>query len=187
MRGAVVGIVGPPVPLAAGVPAAFLAGPLVGHLLDSFDQVLGPVVLTLDDLAAYIDPRYAPDDFAVWVGSWLASAVDRNWPAARVRTHIPDLREALLNRGTLAGVRAGIRACTGSDPDVDDTGGVSWSRAPTGDLPGRPGPPILRVRADLRNSGAPPGSTAEQVLRQLVRRVVDDLKPAHVALRLSFR
>lgn len=187
MRGALAGGTGLPVPLAAGVPAAFLAGPVIGHLLDSFDQVLGPVVMTLDDLAAYVDPRYAPDDFAVWVGGWLASAVDRQWPADRVRAHLPDLREALLRRGTLAGVRAGVRACTGSDPDTDDTGGVSWSRAPDGDLPGRPGPPILRVRADLRHSGAPSGSAQEQALRQLVRRVVDDLKPAHVALRLTFR
>ena len=173
------------VTLSSGLPSSFLSGTLVRDLLDSFDQVLAPAVLTLDDLAAYLDPLYAPDDFVVWLGSWLSSVVDRRWPPERVRAHLPDLREALLHRGTLPGIRAGVRACTGSEPDVRDSGGVSWSNRPGGALPGNPGPARLQVRVPP-DPGGQRSPESEANLRILVGTVVNDLKPAHVLAELSF-
>jgi len=185
MRGAIDNWPPPAVTLGSGLPPAFLAGSLVRDLLESFDLVLAPAVLTLDDLAAYLDLRYSPDDYLVWVGSWLSSVVDRRWPADRVRAHVPDLREALLHRGTLNGIRAGVRACTGLEPEVRDNGGVSWSNRPGGSLPGQPGPPRLRVRVPL-DPGAQLGPESDEALRTLVRAMVDDLKPAHVMVELVF-
>jgi len=175
----------PSVPLAAGVPAAFLSGTVVSDLLDSFDQVLAPAVLTLDDLAAYLDPRYAPDDYMVWLGGWLSSMVDRRWPAERVRAQLPDLREALLHRGTLRGMRAAVRACTGVEPDIRDNGGVSWSNRPGGAFPGQPGGPWIHVGVTL-DPATVPSPELDEALRTLVRAVVDDLKPAHVVALLFF-
>ena len=185
MRGAIENWPPPAATLGSDLPPAFLSGTLVRDLLDSFDLVLAPAVLTLDDLAAYLDPRYAPDDYLVWVGSWLSSVVDRRWPADRVRAHLADLRVALLHRGTLHGIRAGVRACTGLEPEVRDNGGVSWSHRPGGSLPGQQGPPRLHVRVPL-NPDAELSPEADEALRTLVTAVVDDVKPAHVITEFVF-
>ena len=185
MRGAIDHWPAPAATLSSGLPSTYLTGTLIRDLLESFDQVLAPAVVTLDDLPAYLDPRYAPDDYVVWLGSWLSSVVDRRWPPERVRSHLPDLREALLHRGTLTGIRAGVRACTGLEPEVRDTGGVNWSSRPGGALPGIPGPARLQVRVPADPDRARDPET-ESNLRALVEVVVDDLKPAHVIAELSF-
>jgi phage tail-like protein len=177
-RGATDELPRPPVSLSDGVPAAFRTGPLVADLLDSFDAVLAPMVSTLDNLDAYFDPRYAPDDCLSWQATWISLSVDRRWPVDRIRDHLGDLRVALLNRGTLRGVRAALRACTGRDPVVADTGAVAWSGRPGGQLPGRQGPARLHVQVAVDES--------DEAMRSLVQAVVDDMKPAHVLATITW-
>ena len=69
---------------------------------------------------------------------------------------------------------AAVRACTGLDPDVRDSGGVAWSKRPQGAFPGRSAP-LLEV--DVRISDDEPDPDA---VLDLVRFVVDDVRPAHV-------
>ena len=108
------------------------------------------------------------------MASWLSPAIAARRDADHLRRHLGDLRRALVGRGTLDGVTAAVRACTGLDPDVRDSGGVSWSRRPQGAFPGRSAP-LLEV--DVRISPDEPDPDA---VLDLVRFVVDDLRPAHV-------
>ena len=177
MRGAVADPPPPALSLASGLPASFFGNDLTADLVAAFDEVLAPIMTTLDDLAAYFDPRYAPDDCLVWLGGWINTLIDARWSADRVRRHLPDLLLALISRGTVEGIEAGVRACTGHQPTVTDNGGVGWSERPQGSPPGRPGA-RLEIRVRL------PDEDAETV-RSLVHAVVADLKPAHVAVSIQ--
>lgn len=170
MRGAAEAPVG--LGLTAGLPPAFVGSDVTTHLVDAFDLVLAPLVATLDDLDAYVDARYAPDDFVRWLGSWLTAPVDDRWPADRVRHHLGDLREALLQRGTVGALVAMLRAVTGFEPEVSDSGGVSVGPRPMGPLPGSE-QPFVRVR--VRIAGDDPAT-----MEDVVRRVVAGMVPAHV-------
>lgn len=178
MRGATRDVPLPPVSLGHGVPPSFVGSDVTVDLVTAFDQVLAPVVALLDDLDAYLDLRYAPDDCVLWMGSWLSSLVDVGWPADRVRARAGDLAAALVGRGTMSGLTAGVRACTGHDPVVRDTGGVAWSVRPGPQLPGRPGFSLeVEAIVDAADGDA---------VHTLVHAVVEDLRPAHVPARVTF-
>lgn len=176
MRGAAPGPV--PVSLARGVPEAFLGNDFTVGLVEAFDDVLAPVTGVLGDLDAYLDPRHAPDDFVVWVASWLSPQIGGRLRGAQARERLVDLRVALLARGTLGGVAAAVRACTGLDPVLRDSGGVAWSARPHGPLPG--------VRAALLEVDVvlAPDEPDPDALLDLVRAVVDDVRPVHVPARV---
>lgn len=163
-----------------GLPAAFVDGGLTRALVEAFDDVLAPVTVLLDDLDAYLDPRYAPDDFVRWVASWLSPAIARRRSAAQLREGFGDLTEAMVARGTVRGVVAAVRACTGRTPDVRETGGVGWSRRPLGALPGT-ATTLLEVDVRLDPDEPDPHGVLE-----LVSWVLDDVTPVHVpvAVRL---
>lgn len=155
-----------------GLPPAFVTGGLVPDLVAAFDQVLAPVAATLDDLDAYVDPRYAPADFVRWLGTWLGAPVDERWPQARVRAHLPDLREALLRRGTVTGLAALLRAVTGHEPEITDSGGVTTSARPGARLPGSERA-FLTVRARIHEADP-------DTMEDVVYRAVAHMTPAHV-------
>ena len=161
--------------LAAGLPNAFFGNDFTVELIRAFDEVLAPVFLTLEDLDAYFDPRYAPDDFVRWLAGWLGFPTDERWPAERIRAHLGDAVEALLWRGTRRGIAAAVRAHTGCEPEVTDSGGVSWSATPHGRLPGEARPRLV-VRVE---------DTDGMVDSDVLDRVVAEVKPAHVAHRVA--
>jgi phage tail-like protein len=158
----------PPQSLAAGLPGAFIGNDFTREMVAAFDEVLAPVFATLDDFDAYLDPRYAPEDFLRWLAGWLGFPLDERLPADRLRVHLADAVEAVLWRGTVRGVAAAVRAYTGHQVDVLDSGGVTSSARPIGALPGQPRPRLLvRVRAGTVDA-------------EVVDRIVAEVKPAHV-------
>jgi phage tail-like protein len=170
MRAAIDGL-RPPRSLAAGLPPAFFGNDFTRELIRAFDEVLAPVFAALDDFDAYLDPRYAPDDYVRWLAGWLGFPTDERWAVERIRRHFGDARDGLLRRGTLAGVAAAVRAYTGQTPRLADSGGVAWSRSPLGTLPGEARPRLV-VQVD------DPGGTVD---REVVERIVAATKPAHVS------
>lgn len=178
MRGATRQVPLPPVSLEHGLPPIFLGSDVTVDLVAAFDQVLAPVVAVLDHLDAYVDMRYAPEDCVLWVGSWLSPFVDARRPAGRVRQHVDDLAAAIVGCGTVGGLAAAVRACTGHEPVVRDTGGVGWSARPNPELPGRSG---FSLEVDAVVDAAD-----GDAVRALVLAVVDDVRPAHVPAHVTF-
>lgn len=168
-RGAVEGL-DPPRSLASGLPAAFFGNDFTAGLVSAFDEVLAPVFATLDDFDAYLDPRYAPEDFLRWLCGWLGSPVDERLPADGLRARLRDSVEAVMWRGTVRGVAAAVRSHTGRDPRIEDSGAVSTSH-----LPMRPLPGAARQRLVVRVSDPDGNLDAD-----LLHRVVAAAKPAHV-------
>ncbi|GAA2724080.1 phage tail protein [Cellulomonas aerilata] len=174
------------VPLLGRLPAVYQEEAFTQGFVAAFDDALAPVLLTLDTLHDYIDPRLCPPDFLAWVAQWLGIDVDEAWPVEQRREIV--LGAALLHRrrGTLPGVADAVRLTLGLGPagpagptgpaddgtvQVSDTGGTTWSASPGAPMPGDR-EPALTVRVTVPDPDA-------LDLRRLDR-VVDAVKPAHV-------
>jgi phage tail-like protein len=170
MRAAIKGL-SSPYPIGEMLPALYQEDEFVQRFVAGLDDVLAPVLLTLDCMDAYLDPALAPEDFLDWLASWVAVPADEGIPVSRRRDLV---RQATLLhrwRGTVAGLAAEVRLLTGGEVLVADTGGTTVSLTPGSELPA-PAPAAVRVTVRV-----PDPATVD--LRRL-REVVAAAVPAHV-------
>ena len=160
-----------PHPLGASLPALFQEDGFAQRFTSALDAVLAPVFCTLDNLEAYFDPRLAPRDFVVWLAAWVGLALDENWPVERQRALIAEAAQLYRWQGTAKGLAAHVALYTGSEPEIVDSGGCSWSATPGGSLPGTAEP---RVTVLVR---VPDPSAVD---RRRLDAIVAAAKPAHV-------
>jgi phage tail-like protein len=170
MRAGIPGIASPH-PIGLALPALYLEDDFVQRFTAALDEVIAPVLLTLDCLEAYLDPALAPDDFLDWLAGWIAAPVDEAWPVALRREVIGQAVELHRWRGTPQGVTAEIRLLTGGEVELTDSGGVSWSATPTG-APPADEPAQVRVRVRVADRSG----VDQRRLREMVAHAV----PAHV-------
>ncbi|MGH9070022.1 MAG: phage tail protein, partial [Acidimicrobiales bacterium] len=137
----------------------------------ALDQVLAPVLSTLDCFPAYLDPALAPSDFAAWLATWVGVALDENWPLERQRHVIVRAVELYSLRGTRKGIEELVALYAGVRPEVTDSGGVITSIAPGLDMPGDIAP-WVKVRLVV--------SDPVSVDARRVGALVAAVKPAHV-------
>jgi phage tail-like protein len=175
MRGTVIGLASP-YPLVTLLPAVYQEeDPFIGRFTAGLDDVLAPVIATLDNLEAYVDPMLAPEDFLGWLAGWVGVTVNENAPVALHRATVARAAELHRLRGTIAGLKSTLELLTGGDVEVSDSGGVAVS-----DRPGTPAPGDARawVRVAVR---VPAGTDwSPDALRAAVEAAVVAAKPAHV-------
>lgn len=175
MRGTTPGIP-TPYPLGTLMPAVYQEDPFTMRWTAGLDDILAPIISTLDCLEAYIDPLVAPTDFLEWLASWVGITLDPKWPLDRSRRAVTQAVELYRMRGTVAGLRAYVEVLTGGEVEVADNGGAAWSTTPGADLPGEDTPRLaVRIRVD------DPDSVSTSLLDALVTAA----KPAHVIHRLE--
>jgi phage tail-like protein len=158
------------------MPAAYQEDPFAMRWLAGLDDVLAPILATLDCLDAYFDPYYAPSDFLEWLAGWVGITIDTNWPADRARKALAHAVELHRIRGTVAGLRDYIEVLTGGTAEIADNGGVAWATAPDMPMPGEDTP-----RLAIRLAVADPGAVNLAALEELIAAA----KPAHVVHRLE--
>lgn len=175
MRAAVPGL-GSPYPLGTLMPAVYQEDESAMRWTAGLDDVLAPVISTLDCLAAYIDPMLAPGDFVPWLADWLGAVLDENWPIERQRAAVARSVALYRQSGTVAGLRALLELITECVVEVTDSGGVAWSQAPNTPSPGSEHASV-RVRV-LAPAGRP-------IDVQAIDEFVAATKPAHIAHRVE--
>ncbi|WP_412743500.1 phage tail protein [Krasilnikovia sp. MM14-A1004] len=175
MRGTVPGL-GTPYPLHTLLPAVYQEeDPFVVRFTGGLDDVLAPVISTLDNLDAYVDPLLAPEDFLDWLAGWVGVTVNDNAPLPLHRATVARAAELHRLRGTVTGLRAALELLTGGHVDITESGGVTWSDTPGAPAPGDPHPWVrvhVRVPADL--------GWSPDALHAAVEAAVVAAKPAHV-------
>lgn len=142
MRGLVPGLPSPH-PMGPALPALYQEDAFGQRLTAAFDESLAPVLATLDNLEAYLDPDLTPGDFLEWLGGWLGVAVDETWDIDRRRKAIAGAVEIYRLRGTVQGLAAQIEIFTGGTVKVVENGAVGWSGKPGTPLPGKAQPKLL--------------------------------------------
>lgn len=165
-----------PYPLLDQLPALYSGDAFLERFLGALDEVLAPVLLTLDNLPAHLHPGTAPDDFLAWLGSWVSVEVDEDSPLSRQRAVVSGAIAGHRRRGTAEGLAAAVRVETGVEPEISESGGCTWSSDPGAPLPGDRVP---WVRVVLRPSGP------EQVDRPALEALIRAEVPAHVRYELE--
>ena len=175
MRSVVPGLLSPH-PLVEKLPSLYTEDDFTPRLVSALDEVLAPVLCTLDNLERYVQPALAPGDFVDWMAHWVGAALDDNWPDERRRAAVARAAPLHRTRGTSTGLAEQISLLMGSQADVADSGGVTWSQVPGAAYPGQEKPEVVvTVRA----------SDPASVDLQRLDRVVAKAKPAHVSHRVE--
>ena len=169
MRGTIAGLATPH-PLGATLPGLYADDEFAQALCSGLDEVLSPVIGTLDNLPAYLDLATAPDDLVPWLARWVGMAVQANLPVERQRELLQSAVDLQGWLGTPLGVHLTLEALFGATAELEESGGSSWSTDPHAPLPGDPVPSV-RVRV----SGGGPALDGDQV-----EAVVAAVTPAHV-------
>jgi len=160
-----------PFPIGSTLPGLYSEDAFAQSLCMALDEVLAPIVSTIDGFAAYLDPDTTPEDMIGWLASWLGLTLDHNQSPERQRELVRVGVELLRWRGTERGVREAVAAAFGSEPRVRESGGASWSADPGGELPGS-----AAARLEVRLGVSDPETFDLRRLDLLVAAV----KPAHM-------
>ncbi|HEU4422529.1 MAG TPA: phage tail protein [Pilimelia sp.] len=162
-------------PMGMSLPAVYLDDDFTQRLTQALDEVLAPVLLTLDCLSYYFDPRVCPADILEWIAGWVALTLDDTWTLEQRRALVANAVELHRWRGTRRGLADHVRLVTGVDVEVSESGGCTWSADSGGPLPGRP-EPYVEVAV---KQGQPVG-----VDDRWLRAMIADAVPAHVQVRV---
>ncbi|MEU5550243.1 MULTISPECIES: phage tail protein [unclassified Micromonospora] len=170
MRGTVAGL-GTPHPFGRRLPAIYATDEVAGRLLAAFDEVLAPVHATLDNLAAYLDPRLAPADFVDWLAGWVAAETAPGWTLTQRREAVAGAVARHRVRGTAQGLAEQVQMIFGVRPEITENGGTAWSSTSGGPLPGT-ATPALTVTVRV--------AEPDRVPLDALRALVEANRPAHV-------
>jgi phage tail-like protein len=165
-----------PLPIGEMLPGVYQEDLFTMEWCAGLDDVIAPVITTLDCLSSYVDPVLAPGDFLDWLGGWVGMILDENWPVQRRREAIAAAMELFQLRGTLTGLARHVEIFTGGEVSLADSGGVATSPVPGGTLPGE-SVPRLAVRVVVDDPSAVNEATLD--------RIVASAKPAHVVHRVE--
>ncbi|HZM66011.1 MAG TPA: phage tail protein [Nakamurella sp.] len=175
MRGLVPGLASP-YPLGEILPSLYREDYFAQNLCAGLDEVLAPVIATLDSLPAYLDPATSPDDMLGWLAGWMGIVLDGHQSAERQRELVQVGVELLQWRGTARGVRAAVGALFDAPPEIVESGGASWSADAGSSLPGSAQTELL-VRLQV--------SDPETFDVRRLEALVAMIKPAHVPHRVE--
>ena len=101
---------------------------------DALDEVLAPVLVTLDNLPAYFDPKTTPEYFLDWLAGWVGLELFEKWSPEVRRPLVADAVERHRQRGTKLGVENVVAIFADVDPEqitIEESGGV-WGLAVAG-------------------------------------------------------
>ena len=170
MRGMVAELASPH-PLVDTLPSMLRTDSFAEGLCASFDDLLAPVLLTLDTFASYLDPATTPDDMIPWLAQWLGFGADLNVEQVRERHELQIAGSLNIARGTRRGIELALEQALGMAVEVSESGGAGWSSSPGGALPGDPDASVTVV--------VRPGSGME-VDTDRVDALLKSVTPAHV-------
>lgn len=169
MRGSVPGLPSPH-PLGELLPGLYAQDDFAQALCAALDEVLSPVIGTLDNLPAYLDLATAPDDLVPWLARWVGMSFQSPMPVDRQRELLQSAVDLQGWQGTTRGVQLSLESILGASTVVTESGASAWSLDPHAPLPGDPVPSVT-VRVTAGGAALDP----EQVAA-----VVASVTPAHV-------
>ncbi|MFF4409950.1 phage tail protein [Streptomyces sp. NPDC001404] len=154
--------------LLAALPAVYRQGDFADRFVSGFDDVLSPVLETLDCLDAYTAPGTAPADFLDWMLDWTGADLPASVPEAGRRYALAAGVRLQGLRGTRTGLELMVRHVLCGHVEIAETGGTRYGLWPD-DTAEDHEPPRVRVRVT-----PPAGMPAQDVVH-----VVRDWLPAH--------
>jgi phage tail-like protein len=175
------------------LPALYEADELMGQMLMLFESFLAPIERTIDQLPFFFDPRTAPPDLLPWLASWFDLVLDERWPESKRRQLLRSAVPLYRRRGTCRGMRDYLEIYTGRVPQIVEHRAHNFVLGPNARL----GPAVALGTQNEPHTFAvalnlPPvvgdaeGTAArEKERRQVIERIIEAEKPAHMAYTLQ--
>jgi phage tail-like protein len=102
------------------LPGLFRDDEFMGQYLNIFEDIMGPLERTVDNLAMYFDPLLTPEHMVAWLASWLDLSRDPGWTIKRRRELVKSAAILHRLRGTKRGLSEYLRIYTGSVPEISE-------------------------------------------------------------------
>lgn len=143
-----------------------------------FEQVLDPVVATLDSLVAHFDAKLAPDHALGGMAAWLGVDEVESLPVDQRRQALLRAGELGRLRGTRAGLQLALELFFPDTPlRIDDHGSVLVDEEPVDTAP----------RAPAASFDVYCDQPLEPGMQQAVARCIERWKPVHAKHRLRVK
>ena len=166
------------------LPGLYREDRFMAQYLNIFEDIMGPLERTVDNLESYFDPLIAPESLVPWLASWLDLTPGPGWTVKRWRELIKSA--ALLHRlrGTKRGLSEYLRIYTGNIPEISEyIPGMSLGDETK-----------LGVNTKIGSAGAGNHFTVtleidadSKVDIDTVKSIIDSQKPAHTIYTLQIR
>lgn len=117
-----------PFPLRDYTPAMLAADPVANIFLEIFDEILAPIISTLDGYFAYLDPDLAPMDFVDYMSTWLLVSQEQGWNESMKRQALGSAVDRSQWRGTSKSIADRVTELFGGSCSVSDSGEVITDR-----------------------------------------------------------
>ncbi len=174
-RGGVTGLASPH-PLGPRLPAVFTQDEMAQRWVAGLDDLFAPLLVDLDCFDAYLRTGLAPEDFVRWLGGWLGAEPGPDLDGPRLRALVAGSARLHRARGTAAGLAEAVWLVFGVRPQIEESGGATWSAHPLGPFPGSPVAGVtVRLRVD----------DPAAVDRRLLEELVATSRPAHLPYRIE--
>jgi phage tail-like protein len=136
-----------PHPIGGLLPGLYQDDDFAQRFTAGLDEVLAPVLVTLDGIEAYSDPKLAPADFVEWLAAWVGLELDEAWPLERQRALVARAAQLHTWQGTRSGLSELVEIYAGVVPEIEESGATAWSGDPSAPVPGAPGSwVVVRLR-----------------------------------------
>ncbi|MBD1909765.1 MULTISPECIES: phage tail protein [unclassified Leptolyngbya] len=177
----------PPSPYLNFLPALYRENDFIGRFLAIIEQAFDPVVQTMDQMWAYLDPLTAPEALLPFLAHWVGWTTDTQWTVQQQRRLIRHAVTLYRWHGTRQGLRFYLHLYTGLPLDehvkkesekhicIEEvfSYGFVVNQAAIGEDAmlggGRPYHFIVRLRLNER---------ASHIHEDLIRKIIDSQKPA---------
>ncbi|GAB4144586.1 MAG: phage tail protein [Cyanobacteria bacterium J069] len=109
----------PPSPYLSFLPALYREVDFVGRFLAIIEQAFDPVVQTMDEVWAYLDPLTAPEALLPFLAHWIGWTIDPRWDTQQQRRLIRNAVTLYRWHGTRRGLRFYLHLYTGLPLDEE--------------------------------------------------------------------
>lgn len=175
MRGLLAGLETPS-PLSETLPSMLREDAFARQLCAALDEVLAPVLLSLDSFPAYLDVGTTPEDMLPWLAQWVGLTVHQDQDEGGQRDLLRTAQDMHALQGTKLGIELAVTAALGMKVEVSESGASAWSDRADADLPGDALPAIVvtvRPRPD------------QEVDIDQLDAIVRAVRPAHVRYEVA--
>ena len=145
------------------MPMMFEDDDFFSRFLLIFETLWEPLERRQDHIAMYFDPQTCPAVMLPWLATWLDLELNPHWPEVRKRRLLSEAMELYRWRGTRYGLSRLLEICTGMTPTITEMADQPFS---------------IDIVVSLQ--------TDEAGQRELVERLIQAHKPAHVGYTLRF-
>lgn len=155
------------------------------HLYDDINTVI-------DEIPLLFQPYHTPPEFLNWLSTWLAFALDENWPEEKKRYLLRHAVDYYTIRGTVKGLKLYLSYFVGVEPEIVENAwpfkGFQIGVHSTMDLDSIIFPPVNRAHCFIVDIPLEPSEVDDQLLIK-IHDIIRSEKPANTMyfLRLKGR